>query len=602
MKKHCRRYQRLSVKIVMIILGITIVVSNVSGIGLYRYFSNVMREQMRKDNQVTVNQLSAEIDDIYEEAQKFSQQILINKSVQKYFSEDVPDSVVEVFKQKNEILDYVNQMIMLSAHISSIALIKDEKEMIWTDVPFWDDISMELCREWYGEMNHAEKDADVTGERNQIIVGRPYTFTYTRTKGERQRNLVSIRIPGYSSEKVSERWGSVIINIESETIDNIIQKHSENFDALGYFCEGQEMFYIPDDTLDKKIFEMPEDAEQNAGEKQFPLKFRQETKLGGTLIAVLNYPGLFDSQRMDVQILLLVLLGGVFLIAAILIPLMLRLTRPVSLLTDAMKQVGAGNLETQVEIHTRDEFETLGKDFNQMVVRLNTSVQASLQHEKDKHELEYEVLVAQINPHFIYNTLNTIIYLAKKEQGDDVVKITRALIDLLQDGIKLSDNKNYSFVEEELWIIENYMCIQNYRYKNMFELIVDCPEELKKEQVPTSVIQPLVENALFHGIVPLGQKGRIWLSLRKEVLQDSEDIRICISDEGVGIPEEKVQSIINGSMQLKDASRNHIGVQNIIKRLTLLYGEHYRLTMKARDGGGTEVEIILPFRINRQKE
>ena len=202
----------------------------------------------------------------------------------------------------------------------------------------------------------------------------------------------------------------------------------------------------------------------------------------------------------------------------------------------------------------------------------------------------------------LINTLNTIIYLAKKEQGDDVVKITRALIDLLQDGIKLSDNKNYSFVEEELWIIENYMCIQNYRYKNMFELIVDCPEELKKEQVPTSVIQPLVENALFHGIVPLGQKGRIWLSLRKEVLQDSEDIRICISDEVVGIPEEKVQSIINGSMQLKDASRNHIGVQNIIKRLTLLYGEHYRLTMKARDGGGTEVEIILPIRINRQKE
>lgn len=601
MKKHRRKYQRLSVKIVMIILGITLVVSNVSGIVLYRYFSNVMREQMRKDNQVTVNQLSAEIDDIYEEAVKFSQQILINKSVQKYFSEDAPDSVVEVFKQKNEVLDYINQMIMLSTHISSIALIKDEKEMIWTDIPFWDAISMDLCREWYAQMSRAG-EAEVSGGKNQNTVSRPYSFSYTRTKGESQRNLVSIRIPGYSSERVSERWGSVIINIESDTIDKIIQKHSENFDALGYFCDDSEMVYIPDATLDEKIFDMPDGGESNDSEKQFPLKFRQETKLGGTIIAVLNYPGLFDSQRMDVQILLLVLLGGVFLIAAVLIPLMLRLTRPVSLLTDAMKQVGTGNLDTQVDIHTRDEFETLGKDFNQMVVRLNTSVQASLQHEKDKHDLEYEVLVAQINPHFIYNTLNTIIYLAKKERGSDVIKITKALIDLLQDGIKLSDNKNYSSVEEELWIIDNYICIQNYRYKNMFDLIVDCPEDLKKEQVPTSVIQPLVENALFHGIVPLGQKGRIWLSLRRIVLQDTETIRICISDEGVGIPDEKVQAIMNGTMQLKDVSRNHIGVQNIIKRLTLLYGEQYQLTMKARDGGGTQVEVLLPLKINEQKQ
>ena len=94
MKIGRKKYQRLSVKVVLIILGITLVVSNISGIVLYRYFSNVMMNQMKKDNQVTVNQLSSEIDNIYEEAQKYGQQILINKSVQEYFSEDSPDSVV----------------------------------------------------------------------------------------------------------------------------------------------------------------------------------------------------------------------------------------------------------------------------------------------------------------------------------------------------------------------------------------------------------------------------------------------------------------------------------------------------------------------------
>lgn len=597
MKTYRKKFRRLSVKIVIIILGITLVVSNVSGFILYRYFSNVMRNQMIKDNQVTVDQLSSEINGIYDEAQKFSQQILINKSVQKYFSEDSPDSVVEIYKQKREILDYVNQMIMLSEHISSIALIKDEEEMIWTDIPFWDEFSMELCQEWYQQMCNAEEKVVLSGGVDQNRVSSPYTFSYVRTKGEHEQHMISIRIPSYSADRVSRRWGSVIINIEIETIDTILQKYSENFDALGYFCEDEKLVYIGEDTLDETIFYKP----LTEGKKEkFPLRFEHKTKLGGSMIAVLNYPGLFDSQRMDVRILLLVLLCGVFLIAAILIPLMLQLTHPVSLLTKAMEQVGAGDLDTQVEIHTRDEFETLGKDFNQMVVRLKASIQASFQHEKDKHDLEYEVLVAQINPHFIYNTLNTIIYLAKKEQGTDVVKITKALIDLLQDGIKLSDNKNYSSVEEELWIIDNYICIQNYRYRDMFELVVDCPEELKKEQVPTSVIQPLVENALFHGIVPLGQKGRIWLEICRTELEKSEYIKISVSDEGVGVSEEKIQAIMDGSIKLTDVSRNHIGVQNIIKRLSLLYGEQYRLSMKAREGGGTQVEVLFPVDVIKQ--
>lgn len=596
MKIGRKKYQRLSVKVVLIILGITLVVSNISGIVLYRYFSNVMMNQMKKDNQVTVNQLSSEIDNIYEEAQKYGRQILINKSVQEYFSEDAPDSVVEAFKQKNEILDYINQVIMLSEHISSIALVKGEEEMMWSYVPFWDKISMELCQEWYEQMSSAAADAGKPGDDGRYTVSRPYTFSYSRTGGQSGQSLISICIPSYSSRHVSERWGSLIINIDTQTIDEIIQRHSANFDALGYFNNDKEMVYVNDSALDEKIFDQP--GTKNNKER-FPLKLQQETKMGGSITAVLGDPGLFDSQRIDVQILLLVLLGGVFLIAAILIPLMLRLMHPVSVLTNAMKKVGEGDLETQVDIHTRDEFETLGKNFNQMVVRLNASVQASLQHEKDKHDLEYEVLVAQINPHFIYNTLNTIIYLAKKEQGGDVVKITKALIDLLQDGIKLSDNKNYSTVEEELWIICNYICIQNYRYKNMFKMIVDCSEELKKEHVPTSVIQPLVENALFHGIVPLGHPGRIWLTLRREVRNESGYIRICVSDEGVGVSEEKVRAIMDGSMRLTDVSRNHIGVQNIIKRLTLLYGEEYQLSIRAREGGGTQVDVLIPLGTNQ---
>lgn len=586
MKLHRKKRWKLNAKIVLVILLIALAVSLVTGVMLYQYFSQSMVERIKKDNQAKFDQIVTEIDEIYNEALRYGQQISVDPTVQSFLSTRQYPSVLEELKEKKEIANYLIRLGMLSQFIDSFALVRQDEVMAWTTVPFWDDSSRALCQSWYDAATEALAENTVSA---------PYSFSFTFRQGMQTLKLISLRLPLYSMNEADTRAGDLIINVNVGTLNAILQKGGEGFDGLAYFFSEDAFMAAEGGAIQAEELRAGAHAKNGrAGADKFPLYFESATALGGTLASALYYPSPFHTSWAGMAGPLLILLFAGLLIVALLIPVMLHLTRPVTVLASAMQQVGAGDMRTHVDIRTNDEFETLGHELNQMVRRLDGFIGATLQNEKDKHELEYEVLMAQINPHFIYNTLNTVIYLAKKQKSEDVICITRALIDLLQDGIKLSDNKNFSTVEEELWIIHNYVCIQNYRYLGRFELTVDCPQELKTQLIPSSVIQPLVENALFHGIVPLGRPGRITLAISREEGGEAGRIHISVSDNGVGIPQEKLRAILAGELQLTETSRNHVGVQNIIKRLSLLYGEQYELTIRSCEGEGTRVAVSFP--------
>ena len=583
-----RKTKTLNGKIISIVFATTIIVSAVIGMILYRYFSTALTERVQRDNQIRFEQVLDELDELCYEAVRFAQQISIDSTVQSFLSQDDYASVVEEMSQRREISNYLTRIKTLSTSIDSIALVRGEQVEVWTSVPFWDDSSRALCQDWYAQFRQAVGNQD--SGRQQI--SEHYRFSFASQKGMQQMHYISLQVPLYSMEQADLCIGSLVVNISVDAVQKILDKNSAGFDGLGYLCCDTELFAAAGSTMSED--ELRQTAQQGEDRKDFPICFSAQTALGGTLVSAMEYPSSMQTPWSSVRSMLPILLAAGILILVLLIPIMLHLTRPVAVLADAMKRVGAGDMRAQVQIRTNDEFEVLGNELNRMVQKLDNYIQATLQNEKDKHDLEYEVLVAQINPHFIYNTLNTVIYLAKKERHQDVVRITRALIDLLQDGIKLSDNKNFSTVEEELWIIENYVCIQNYRYQDKFELIVECPEQLKGVRVPSSVIQPLVENALFHGIVPLERRGRIWLRLCREERNGSPWIHISVADDGVGIEQEKINDIMEGRLQVTEVSRNHVGVQNIRKRLALLYADEYEFRMSSCPSQGTQAEVLFP--------
>lgn len=564
---------KISTKISFYIVIITVLISAASGTMIYRYFSDMIVTQLKLDNEAKLDLVVRDLNRIYEEAEKYGQYVSVNKEVQKYLLEDENPSVYELFSERSKIRQSCNELVFLSEHINSIGIIKSEDDIIWTYFPFDDAYSTQDQKEWYQTYIH--------GGTGKGVFSKPYSFRGTY----RTNTLISVSFPCRYVERAGQELGTIVIDINWSTIEQVIRRNQGTFDALIY-TNGDNLINAGDQDL----------IDQYENKEDEPLICRSDDlKIGGSLTAILDYSYLADSVRPRAIMLFLVLGIMVALIIGILIRVMLNITKPVAILSAAMKKVGEGDLQTHAEIATHDEFEYLGRGFNNMVDQIDRQVQETLQHEKDKHMLEQEVLIAQINPHFIYNTLNTIIHLARKERNGDIITLTNSFIELLQDGIHLSKNKIFSSIEQELRIIQNYMCIQNYRYKDLFLLSVSCSDKLMEELIPASIIQPLIENALFHGIAPLGLPGRIWLILEEMELIGESGLKISVMDEGIGIKQEQVAQILSHEPP-KQRERNHVGLYNVVKRLELLYGTDYRFQITQREGGGTVVEIVIPLR------
>ncbi|NOU73563.1 HAMP domain-containing protein [Paenibacillus sp. LMG 31458] len=284
--------------------------------------------------------------------------------------------------------------------------------------------------------------------------------------------------------------------------------------------------------------------------------------------------------------------ASIVAILLILTPLINNITKPILKLTRAMKQVSAGNLNMNITIQSKDELEVLGLGFNRMLEDLRGHIQESLENEKIKQQLEIDLLLSQINPHFIYNTLNTVIYLARKQRHQDITEMMTAFIHILQDAVRIGNNEVFSSVEKEVGIIQDYTKIQKYRYRDQFELYLYISDNVSTIDMPKNILQPIIENALFHGILPKETKGMITLSIHLE----NDRLVVNISDDGVGMTTEAIESMdSNGNAAYSSEGRiRNIGLTNVKKRLELLFGSEYFLAIDSIPQEGTSLTIHIP--------
>lgn len=210
------------------------------------------------------------------------------------------------------------------------------------------------------------------------------------------------------------------------------------------------------------------------------------------------------------------------------------------------------------------------------------------QEEKRKNELK--ALQSQINPHFLYNTLDSIIWMAESGKDQEVVLMTSALGKLLRQSI--SNEAEKVSIETEISYTRSYLTIQKMRYKDQLEYEIDIDEDIMKKEIVKLVIQPLVENSIYHGIKYLDGKGMIWIT--GGIVGD--DIVLSVRDNGVGIGKDTITKIFEGEMEKKSEgrNRNHVGIYNVHNRLQLHYGKKYGLSYRSAPGLGTTVFITIP--------
>lgn len=295
-----------------------------------------------------------------------------------------------------------------------------------------------------------------------------------------------------------------------------------------------------------------------------------------------------DINRIRYYILFTCCLG-ILLVILISHQIAKRITSPIFALKNGMSRLVEGDMPSKVDVVAYDELKYLVQGYNIMVEDLNVYVDAMYQYGRKISEAEIqslkfqlESLQSQINPHFLYNTLNTVSYLAMQKRTMDVRKMIQSLNQLLR--CTLSDTSELITIEEEIQFLHAYVGIQEYRYPDMITLKIRCEPDVKEMLIPKLILQPLVENAILHGIFPTGKKGNIDI----QIFSKSNRIFFVVEDNGIGMKTEDVEKI------KEKKGFNRIGVTNVQERLQLYYGETSELMIVSEYGKGTVIKFDIP--------
>jgi two-component system sensor histidine kinase YesM len=267
-----------------------------------------------------------------------------------------------------------------------------------------------------------------------------------------------------------------------------------------------------------------------------------------------------------------------------------RLTHPIRKLKNCMREVEEGNLDLRAEVSSHDEIADLSESFNSMVQRIKELIELTVKEQELAKKMEFKALQAQINPHFLYNSLESILWMAEAGNKEDIITMTKSLSSFFRIILSKGDEK--ITLRDELSHITSYLVIQKLRYRDILSYEIDVPEELMEYRIIKIVLQPLVENALYHGIKNTRLMGKVRIQGRE--LEDQ--IVLIVDDNGVGMSEEKLaelQQLFTSEYHLGTSSSSY-GLRNVNQRLKLEYGDNYRLRITSVLGKGTRVIIKIP--------
>lgn len=262
-----------------------------------------------------------------------------------------------------------------------------------------------------------------------------------------------------------------------------------------------------------------------------------------------------------------------------------RITEPIDALAAKAQKLGEGDFSVTPILTNSAELQTLDKGFDEMVGRINRLMEQQMADQKYLHRAELELLQAQINPHFLYNTLDSIVILAENHRDEDVVQMVTSLSVFFRNS--LNKGRDIITLRAERDQVTSYLQIQQIRYSDILHYSIELPEELLDYVVPKLVLQPLVENALYHGTKNKRGAGTILITGESQ----GEDILLQVKDDGAGMDEEQVRALQAGVYQDRHTG---LGLVNVHKRIQLYCGEGYGLSFESTLGKGTTVSVLLP--------
>lgn len=578
----------ISIKIIFGIILLAAIFLLFIKVGIEETYAKSLKEKEMLYNVQITNKTKEQFDFFVELVDDTMNIMVQNEEIKEIVMQQEGDSVVSESNQSDIMTLFKNTREMQS-FINDIHLIGLNGSIITTNT---DEYGKEVKKHFEEYINQYKSSYDYRGR---------WTPMYAIEMGD-YTNVISCIYPIYDNSR--ELKGIVVMDLAYEFIHKMFIVSSIQLQdrALIVDSEGNLLFGYPHFTTLDSVLEKYPELLTHENMQINGVIFKQDTLIVSQTINRLEWKiiRLIETNNVTKELqelsnsfqIFLVLISVIAVIYAALYAKII--TKPLRELIATCKRVEKGDLSVSVQVKTKDEIGQLANTFNIMLEKLNEYFAKELKDQYRKSEMQFQILQAQINPHFLYNTLDSIKWLAVMQNVNNIAEMSNALINLLK--YNLGNINAETTLKEEVESVKNYIVIQKYRYGDIFTFTTSIDEEALECKVVRFLLQPLVENCIIHGFNETNNDYRIHISA---TIYDNI-LHIKVIDNGTGIDKEKKNQINNGID--KSGRFSNIGIQNVKERIKLHFGNDYDLIYDSEPSIATIAELILPFIIEEDKK
>lgn len=480
-------------------------------------------------------------------------------------------------KDRKDTLSLINRVLESDEFISGITIVSKDGEVISSEKSVDMTVSSDMMQEkWYAQA--------IEGS------GMPFLTSLRKSELVMDKNFWVISMSQEIFDESGANLGVLLIDVKYEFIDGYLDvidlgKNGYSFiiSMTNELVYHKDISYFEDSSKTEdlvKFASMTDGFSKELGQTVHKNVIKDTNWI---LVGVSSMDEYFMIKKQMIEVIvmgglligLFGIIGGVYYAS--------KITKPFKKLEESMLEVESGLKRIEYDNSMCIEVTVLSEHFNNMVRRIEELMKDIKENERYLRTYELSALRSQINPHFLYNTLDTIVWMAEFGDTDMIIKVTKSLANFFR--LSLSGGKEMITVEEEVSHVSEYLMIQSVRYEDKLRYSFNISDDVKPLIVPKIILQPIVENSIYHGIKEKDGIGNISIIAEK----DSERLVISVIDDGVGFDEEK------SKCESDDVKLGGIGLSNVDKRIKLYYGNSYGVNIKSKINEGTKVTITLPI-------
>lgn len=551
------------------------------GLSVYGRLTGQFSATIRKENQTVINQVNLTMDSYLRTVMKLSDSIYygVIKNVDFFHQSETVNSEITLLYDNNK--DSVSNIALLSKDGELLCAVPAARLKTGTDV---------TGEEWF---------ADALEHPENLHFSMPHV-QYIFDNGENQyRWVITLSRAVEITDGTATAQGVLLIDMTYASLQYMLDNIPLGDQGYLYLVGSSgELIYHPkmqliDAGLEKEnvneIYDCRDGNYQETWQgKKRDIIVKTVGYTGWKIVGVVPEQGFTLNEVKTRLFMVFVVAFFLFLLAVINAYISSKITAPIKELEKTVNALEEGDLDAEVSVGGSYEIQHLGRSIGNMARRIQALMDDIVAEHESKRKSEFDTLQSQINPHFLYNTLDIIVWMIENEQKQEAVKIVTALARFFR--ISLSKGRSIILVRDELEHVRNYLTIQQKRFKNKFTYRIEAGPEVLSLASLKLMLQPLVENAIYHGMEFMDGDGEILVKVERQ------GGRLCfiIEDNGLGMTAEQAQGLLTGETKSTSGKGSGIGVKNVNERIRLYFGEDYGLTIHSEPDVGTRIQIHLP--------